>query len=307
VRLVFAGTPSVAVPSLAALLDSPHEVVAVVTRPDARRGRGRSLARSEVGQAADAAGIPVLTPEHPKDPEFVAALTEIAPDCVPVVAYGALVPEAVLAIPRLGWVNLHFSLLPAWRGAAPVQHAILAGDTVTGASTFQLDRGMDTGAVYGTVTEPISPTDTAGELLERLSHSGAQLLLATLDGLELGRLSAQPQPLDGVSMAPKLTGDDVRVDWNTPSMHVDRLIRAATPVPGAWTTFSGDRVKLGPVRLAGPGSLGPGAIRVERDRVLVGTLTDEVELGEVGPAGKRAMPATDWFRGLRLSGSERFE
>lgn len=294
-------------PSLLALLDSPHEVVAVVTRPDARRGRGRSLTRSEVGQAADTAGVPVLTPEHPRDPEFVAALRDLAPDCVPVVAYGALVPEAVLAIPRFGWVNLHFSLLPAWRGAAPVQHAILAGDAITGATTFQLDRGMDTGPVFGTVTEPIGPADTAGQLLARLAESGAQLLLATLDGIELGRLDPQPQPAEGVSMAPKLSGDDVRVDWTTPAMRIDRLIRAATPAPGAWSTFAGERVKLGPVRLASTSELAPGQIRVERDRVCVGTLTDEITLGEVRPAGKRPMPASDWFRGLRLHGSERFE
>lgn len=304
-RVVFAGTPQAAVPSLAALLESPHEVAAVVTRPDSPRGRGRSMGRSEVGQLADEAGIPVLTPGHPRDEEFVAELTALAPDCVPVVAYGALVPEAVLAIPRWGWINLHFSLLPAWRGAAPVQHAILAGDAVTGATTFQLDRGMDTGPFYGMVTETIHPRDTAGDLLERLSVSGAQLLLATLDGLELGRLTAQPQPSDGVSLAPKLTADDVRVHWDTPAMHIDRLVRAAAPAPGAWTTLSEQRVKLGRIVLTDSGGLAPGEIRVEKGEVLVGTLTTAVVLGEVRPSGKRAMAAPDWVRGLRLSGSER--
>ena len=306
-RVVFAGTPEAAVPSLSALLASPHEVVAVLTRPDARRGRGRSVARSEVGQAADAVGIEVLTPEHPRDPDFVAALRRLAPDCVPVVAYGALVPESVLAIPRFGWVNLHFSLLPAWRGAAPVQHAILAGDSVTGATTFKLDRGMDTGPVFGTVTEPIDARDTAGKLLERLAVSGAQLLLATLDGLELGRLDAQPQPTDGVSMAPKLSSDDVRIDWRTPAMHIDRLIRAATPAPGAWSTFRGERVKFGPVRSTTTTDAAPGEIRVEREQVCVGTLTNEIVLGEVRPAGRRPMPATDWMRGIRPAVAERFE
>lgn len=305
--MVFAGTPQAAVPSLAALLDSPHEVVAVVTRPDSPRGRGRSVGRSEVGQFADEAGIAVLTPAHPRQPEFVDQLAMLAPDCVPVVAYGALVPEQVLAIPRWGWVNLHFSLLPAWRGAAPVQHAILAGDTVTGATTFQLDRGMDTGAVFGMVTETIQPRDTAGDLLGRLSVSGAQLLLATLDGLELGSLVAQPQSQDGVSLAPKLSADDVRVHWDSPAMHIDRLIRAAAPVPGAWTTLSDQRVKLGPVTLSPRSDLAPGEVRVEREAVAVGTLTTEVVLGEVRPAGKRAMPAPDWFRGLRLSGTERLQ
>lgn len=303
-RVVFAGTPKAAVPSLQALIDSPHEVVAVVTRPDSPRGRGRTMGRSEVGQLADEAGIRVLTPAHPRDADFVDELLAIDPDCVPVVAYGALVPEPVLAMPRWGWVNLHFSLLPAWRGAAPVQHAILAGDSVTGATTFQLDRGMDTGPVFGMVTETIDPRDTAGELLGRLSVSGAQLLLATLDGLELGRLVAQPQPDDGVSLAPKLTPDDVRVAWDTPAMHVDRLIRAATPTPGAWTTLNGQRVKLGPVVPTADTGLTPGEIRVTREEVRVGTLTTEVVLGEVQPAGKRLMLATDWFRGLRLDGHE---
>lgn len=303
-RVVFAGTPQAAVPSLQALLDSPHEVVAVVTRPDSPRGRGRSLGRSEVGQLADDAGLKVLTPAHPRDGDFIDELTDLAPDCVPVVAYGALVPEQVLTIPKWGWVNLHFSLLPAWRGAAPVQHAILAGDTVTGATTFQLDRGMDTGPVFGMVTESIKARDTSGDLLERLSVSGAQLLLATLDGLELGRLTAQAQPLDGVSLAPKLAVDDVRIHWDTPAMHVDRLIRAATPAPGAWTTLNEQRVKLGPVTLTDDNELTPGQIRVTRAEVRVGTLTTAVLLGEVRPAGKRAMAAADWLRGVRLSGHE---
>lgn len=304
-RVVFAGTPQAAVPSLTALLDSPHEVVAVVTRPDSPRGRGRSLGRSEVGQLADSVGIPVLTPAHPSDAGFVDELTVLAPDCVPVVAYGALVPEAVLGIPQWGWVNLHFSLLPAWRGAAPVQHAILAGDAVTGATTFQLDRGMDTGPVFGMVTETIGPHDTAGDLLGRLAVSGAQLLVATLDGLELGRLTAQPQPNDGVSLAPKLTPDDVRVPWDTPAMHIDRLVRAAFPAPGAWTTLNDQRVKLGPLTVSQGGDLEPGELRVAAGEVRVGTLTADVVLGEVRPAGKRAMAAADWARGLRLDGTER--
>lgn len=302
--MVFAGTPQAAVPSLTALINSPHDVAAVVTRPDSPRGRGRHVGRSEVGQLADEVGIPVLTPVHPRDDEFVDQLTSLAPDCVPVVAYGALVPPSVLAIPRFGWVNLHFSLLPAWRGAAPVQHAVLAGDEVTGATTFQLDRGMDTGPVFGMVTETIRPRDTAGDVLARLAVSGAQLLLATLDGLELGRITAQPQPHDGVSLAPKLTVDDVRIHWNSPAMHIDRLIRAATPAPGAWTTLNDQRVKLGPVTVTTQSGLAPGEIRVERDAVNVGTLTTEVTLGEVQPAGKRVMMAPDWFRGMRLSGSE---
>ena len=298
-RLVFAGTPTAAVPSLLALLDSPHDVVAVITRPDARRGRGRTLARSEIGQIADEHGLPVLTPDHPRDPDFIAALVDLAPDCVPVVAYGALVPPPVLDLPRLGWVNLHFSLLPAWRGAAPVQHAVLAGDDFTGATTFHLEAGMDTGPVFGTVVEPIGPRDTSGQLLERLSAVGAELLRATIDGLAAGRLVGVPQSADGVSYAPKLTSDDARVDWSMPALRVDRQVRACTPAPGAWTTFGSDRVKLGPVLPMAADPLPPGQLLVEPEQVLVGTATQPVRLGEVQPAGKRSMPATDWARGLR--------
>src|SRR5688572_6547605 len=233
VRLVFAGTPAVSVPSLDALLDSRHEVVAVVSRPDAPAGRGRRLSRSPVAARATEAGVEILTPPTPRDPEFLQRLRALAPDCCPVVAYGALVPPQALAVPRHGWVNLHFSLLPAWRGAAPVQHAIRHGDDITGATTFRLDEGMDTGPVFGTLTEAVRPTDTSGDLLDRLATAGAGLLVATLDGIESGAVTAVPQPAEGVSMAPKLGTDDARVDWTVPSMHVDRLVRACTPDPGA--------------------------------------------------------------------------
>jgi len=284
-RLVFAGTPATAVPSLQALLASEkHEVVAVLTRPHARAGRGRHEAASPVEQVAAAAGVRVLTPARPSDPDFLDQLVELRPDCCPVVAYGALIPGAALAIPQHGWVNLHFSLLPAWRGAAPVQHAILHGDEITGASTFQIETGLDTGPVYGIVTEKIRPNDTAGELLERLSHSGADLLLATMDGIADGSLDARPQPADGVSVAAKITVDDARVDWSAPAVHIDRLVRACTPAPGAWTLFRGERLKLGPVRLAaGRSELAPGEIAVNKNTVRVGTGSHEIELGEVQP------------------------
>ena len=234
-RLVFAGTPEVAVPALDALLASAHEVVAVLTRPDAPAGRGRRIERSAVAARADGAGIEVLTPRRLSDPDFLERLRDIAPDAAPVVAYGALVPPAALVIPRHGWVNLHFSLLPAWRGAAPVQHAILHGDEVTGATTFLLEEGLDTGPVLGTLTEEIRPDDTSGALLGRLATSGAGLLVATLDGLEAGTVAARPQPTEGVSLAPKLSVDDARVDWSAPALAVDRRVRACTPAPGAWT------------------------------------------------------------------------
>jgi methionyl-tRNA formyltransferase len=217
-----------------------------------------------------------------------------------------MIPPPVLAIPPHGWVNLHFSLLPAWRGAAPVQHALLHGDEVTGASTFLLEAGLDTGPVYGVVTETIRPDDTAGDLLARLAVSGAGLLLATLDGIEVGSLVAAPQPGDGVSFAPKVTVDDARVDWTSPGRHVERLVRACTPNPGAWTTFRDERLKLGPVRLRGANDLAPGEIRADRSDVAVGTGSVAVDLGEVQPPGKRPMPAADWARGARIAGGERF-
>ena len=233
-RLVFAGTPEPAVPSLRRLLEgTAHEVVAVVTRPDAPAGRKRQLQRSPVGVLAEEAGVEVLTPARASDPDFLARLAAIAPDCAPVVAYGNLLRPAALAIPDQGWVNLHFSLLPAWRGAAPVQAAIRAGDEITGASTFRLEEGMDTGPVFGTVTEEIGDHDTAGTLLERLSLSGAGLLAATLDGIADGSLHPLPQPAEGVSVAPKVTVEDARVRWTDPPLAVDRHVRSVTPAPGA--------------------------------------------------------------------------
>ncbi|MFF5056898.1 methionyl-tRNA formyltransferase [Micromonospora sp. NPDC000663] len=304
-RVIFAGTPAVAVPALTAVAVSRHELVAVVTRPDAPAGRGRGLSRSPVGEWADEHGVEVLTPARPRDPEFLDRLRELAPDCVPVVAYGALVPPAALEIPRYGWINLHFSLLPAWRGAAPVQHAVLHGDELTGASVFQLEQGLDTGPVYGTLTDEVRPTDTSGDLLARLADSGAGLLVAVLDAIADGTARAEPQPADGVSLAPKLTVDDARVRWADPAFAVDRRIRACTPAPGAWTTFRGERVKLGPVVPVPDGpELKPGELLVEKARVLAGTATAPVRLGEVRAAGKRAMSATDWARGVRVDAGE---
>jgi methionyl-tRNA formyltransferase len=305
-RLVFAGTPEVALPSLDAIAASGHDLVAVVTRPDAPAGRGRSLARSPVGRWADERGIEVLTPARPREPSFVDALARLAPECVPVVAYGALVPPPALAVPPYGWINLHFSLLPAWRGAAPVQHAVLHGDDATGACVFQLEEGLDTGPVYGALVEKIGRRDTAGALLARLAEAGAGLLVAVLDALADGTARAVAQPADGVSYAPKITVDDAEVRWTEPAFAVDRRVRACTPAPGAWTTFRGERVKLGPLLpVVDAAALAPGTLRVERSRVLVGTATDPVALGEVRAAGKRPMPAVDWARGARAGVGER--
>ncbi len=295
-RIVFAGTPEVAVPSLNALLASRHEVVAVATRPDSPSGRGKNLTASPVAERAAAAGLEVLKPHRPKDEDFVARLTELAPDCCPVVAYGALLPQRVLDIPTHGWVNLHFSLLPAWRGAAPVQHAVLAGDQTTGATTFRIVLELDSGPTYATVTEPIQPTDTSGELLHRLSLTGAQLLVDTLDAIEAGA-QPQPQPEANVSYASKINVADAMINWDRPADELDRLIRGCAPAPGAWTTFRGERFKINSARLAA-NHLAPGALEITKKSVQVGTGTRSLELGQVQAQGKKPMPAADWARGI---------
>jgi methionyl-tRNA formyltransferase len=310
-RLIFAGTPAVAAVSLAALLDHPrHEVAAVLIRPEKPAGRGRRASMSPVAELARTHGIEVLAPPTLRDPRAQAALRALEPDCCPVVAYGGLIPPAALDIPAHGWINLHFSLLPAWRGAAPVQRAVLAGDDVTGASTFLIEAGLDTGPVFGVLTESVRARDTSGDLLQRLAVAGSQLLLATLDGIQDGILVPEPQPSDGVSLAPKISVEDARIDWSAPALRVDRLIRACTPEPGAWTTLGGTRIKIGPVRSApddpGRAALAPGQLLVGRSQVLVGTASEPVALHDIQPPGKRPMPATDWARGARLSESDRF-
>ncbi|MEU6094903.1 methionyl-tRNA formyltransferase [Streptomyces sp. NPDC047079] len=305
-RLVFAGTPEVAVPALDALLASGrHEVAAVVTRPDAPAGRGRRLVASPVAERAEEAGVEVLKPNRPRDEDFLARLREIAPDCCPVVAYGALLPRVALDIPAHGWVNLHFSLLPAWRGAAPVQHSLMAGDEITGASTFLIEEGLDSGPVYGTVTERIRPTDTSGDLLTRLAFAGAGLLAATMDGIEDGTLKAVPQPAEGVTLAPKITVEDAHVDWAAPALRVDRVVRGCTPAPGAWTTFRGERLKLIQVTpVPDRTDLAPGQLSVGKNNVYVGTGSHAVELVWVQAQGKKPMQAADWARGVRIGASE---
>ncbi|MBA3232971.1 MAG: methionyl-tRNA formyltransferase [Propionibacteriales bacterium] len=301
-RLVFAGTPDVALPSLSALLDSRHEVVAVVTRPDARAGRSRALRASAVAEVAAAQDVEVLKPVRPSDPAFLDRLRVLAPDCCPVVAYGGLLPQAALDIPRHGWVNLHFSLLPAWRGAAPVQRALMAGDEVTGATTFRLVAELDAGPTYGLCTETVRRDDTAGTLLGRLAEHGSGLLVATLDGIEHGGLQERSQPEEGISLAPKLRVEEAKVGWARPAYAVDRHIRACTPAPGAWTTLAAQRIKIGPVSMRTEvDELPPGHLAVTKDSVIVGTATHAVELGQVQPAGKPRLRAADWARGLRSS------
>ncbi|MGH3598262.1 MAG: methionyl-tRNA formyltransferase [Mycobacterium sp.] len=307
-RLVFVGTPESALPALRRLIESPHhEVVAVLTRPDAASGRRGHTQPSAVAGFALEHDIRVLRPPRPNTAEFVTELTELAPDCCPVVAYGALLRAELLAVPTRGWVNLHFSLLPAWRGAAPVQAAIAAGDTVAGATTFQIEPSLDSGPVYGVVTEAIRPTDTAGDLLDRLAISGAALLSSTLDGIAGGALTAVPQRGDGISFAPKVTVDEARVRWDLPAEIVERHIRAVTPHPGAWTLIGELRVKLGPlhVDIDPSNPLQPGQIHVDRSFVRIGTGSKPVLLGEIQPPGKKFMRAVDWARGARLDSAAR--
>jgi methionyl-tRNA formyltransferase len=301
VRLVFAGTPEPALPSLRKLIDSSrHEVVAVLTRPDAAAGRRGTPVPSPVARLAEEHGIPVLKPAKPNSAEFVSELAGFAPEACAVVAYGALLRDELLAVPTHGWINLHFSLLPAWRGAAPVQAAIAAGDTVTGATTFRIEPALDSGPVYGVVTETIRPTDTAGDLLDRLAVSGAGLLEATMDGIADATLVPVPQPTDGVTIAPKITVEDARVRWEAPAQAVERAIRAVTPNPGAWTTVGDTRLRIGPVTVDEDKHLEPGLLEVGRRDVWVGSGSDALRLGWIQPPGKKPMAAADWARGARL-------
>lgn len=305
-RVLFAGTPAVAVPSLNALVEAGFDVVAVLTRPDAPVGRKRVLTPSPVAARAAELGIEVVHASRVDD-VVTAKIAAVSPDVAAIVAYGGLVPRAALDIPRHGWINLHFSLLPAWRGAAPVQRAVMAGDDITGAVTFLLEEGLDTGPVLGTLTERVGPEDTAGVLLDRLSHSGAVLLAQTLSAVEAGK--AVPEPQQGeVSLAPKLTIDDGRIKWNQPALAIGRQARGVTPEPGAWTTLDGQRVKLEPVRLRPDvPDLAPGSVEQSGKIVLVGTGSHAVELTRIQPSGKKMMAAADWVRGMASLESVVFE
>ncbi|KRE65723.1 methionyl-tRNA formyltransferase [Arthrobacter sp. Soil736] len=305
-RVLFAGTPAVAVPSLDALVAAGFDVVAVLTRPDAPIGRKRVLTPSPVAARAAELGLEVIHAARVDD-AVTARIAAVRPDVAAIVAYGGLVPRAALDIPQHGWINLHFSLLPAWRGAAPVQRSVIAGDDVTGAVTFLLEEGLDTGPVIGTLTEPVRPDDTSGGLLERLSHSGAVLLAQTLSAVESGAASPRPQHGE-VTLAPKLTIDDGRIDWSEPALSVGRRARGVTPEPGAWTTFDGQRLKLEPVLLRPEAAARvPGTLALDGRSVLVGTGSHPVELTRVQPAGKKMMAAADWARGQASLESVVFE
>ena len=301
-KLVFAGTPEVALASLDTLISSQHEVLAVITQPPAKSGRGRELQRSPVHERALSQGIEVLHPVSVRELDSV--LRALQPDVIPVVAYGQLVPEDMLGIPQRGWINLHFSLLPQWRGAAPVQHSIWHGDSITGATTFRIDPGMDSGPILGQVTQIIDPKDTSGVLLKALAEAGSQLLRQTLDALEAGMITPVPQQDDLATFAPKINKSDSRVNWALPAIEIDRRIRAMTPTPGAWTMIGPDddahSMSIAPVVINRDVQLDPGAISLVDKRVCVGSATYALELTQVKPAGKKFMNATDWLRGLRM-------
>jgi methionyl-tRNA formyltransferase len=294
--LVFAGSPAAAVPSLLTLARSDHRVAAVITREDSPQGRRGILTETPVAAAATELGIRVIRANRLAG-AATEAVAELAPDLGVIVAYGGLVREPLLSLPRLGWINLHFSLLPRWRGAAPVQRAIMAGDDLTGASVFQLVPELDAGDVFGQLTQPIGALENAGHLLESLSRSGAELLLRVVDNVADGTARAEPQVGD-VTIAPKVTLEDGRIDWAANASTVANLVRGVTPEPGAFTMLDGARLKVLDAAIARDAArLAPGSLQLDGKRLLAGTASDPIELLTVQPAGRKAMPAADWWRG----------
>lgn len=296
-KIVFAGTPSVAVPSLMALMQAGHEVLAVVTRPDAAAGRGKKLTISPVAEAAFEMGIPILKPAH-ADAEFAQQLRELEPDICPIVSFGMLLGQEILDIPKHGWVNLHFSKLPAWRGAAPVQRALMAGEQDIGVTTFELVKQLDAGPIYRSESIHVGPLDTAGDVLRELSHVGAELMVRTLADIEAGK-APKPQPPGESSYAAKLDVDEVQIDWRKPANQIANLIRGTSPAPGAWTRFKDQRFK---VLLATPDeapvSLGAGQVFADRKHLWVGAGDAALELLRVQAFGKKVMSGADWARGV---------
>ena len=303
-RIVFAGSPAVAVPSLRILLEGPHDVIAVVTREDAPVGRKRLLTATPVAQAAEEAGVPVIKANRLSAVQE--RLLELDPDLGVVVAYGGLIRDPLLTAPAHGWINLHFSLLPRWRGASPVQRAVMAGDEVTGASVFRLVDELDAGPVFAEERTAIGRVQTAGHLLESLSVSGAGLLAGVVDAIADGTAVAREQQGE-TSYAPKLSAADGVVDWSAPAPQVDALIRGVTPEPGASTILAGERFKIHEAAIAhGAPDLEPGALALRGRDVHVGTGGEPIQLRTVQPAGKTAMPADAWWRGRAADAPKSF-
>lgn len=295
-RIVFAGSPAAAVPSLRRLAPTAHEILSVITREDSPQGRRGTLTPTPVADVAGQLGIGVIRANRLAG-DATKAVQDLQPDLGVIVAYGGLVREPLLSTPRLGWINLHFSLLPRWRGAAPVQRAIMAGDDVTGATVFQLVAELDAGDVFGRLTEPIGRLQTAGNLLECLSGSGAELLVRVVDALADGTARAEPQQGE-VTLAPKLSIADGEIDFGRTAEQVSNLIRGVTPEPGAFTTFDDSRLKVLEAAIAREvPRLAPGEFALAGKAVVVGTATDPIELISVHPAGRKAMDAASWWRG----------
>jgi methionyl-tRNA formyltransferase len=303
---VFFGTPRWAVPSLRALLESPADIAAVVTNPDKPSGRGMELAEPPVKQAAAEAGIRVLQPTKARAPEFHDAIAALNPDVAVVVAYGKILPESLLAIPPLGFVNVHFSLLPQYRGAAPVQRAIMDGVEKTGVSIMVLTEGLDEGPVLATETVEVGDDDTAGTVGDRLAEIGGRLLVKTLDAYGSGQLTPVPQDDAGATYAPKVGTEEARIDWNQAASRIHNLVRGLNPAPGAWTTLRGNRLKVFATRRASGSGLAPGALRGD-DGLIAGTSDGGLELVDVQLAGKRRMGGGELARGLRLSPEDRLQ
>jgi methionyl-tRNA formyltransferase len=304
-KLVFAGTPEVAIPTLDALA-AEHDVARVITRQAAPLGRKRVLTESPVALRAHELSIDVIAANRLGD-DVSHAVSELQPDLGVIVAYGGLVREPLLSTPRLGWINLHFSLLPRWRGAAPVQWTIIGGDDTAGATVFQLVPQLDAGPIFGTVSRAVGAHETAGHLLDALAVDGAALTRRVIDQLAESSIDAREQEGD-VTLAPKLTIEDARIDWTVAVETVYRRIRGTTPEPGAFTTVGGVRLKVleaAPAR--DTARLEPGLFALDGGRVLVGTASTPLELIRVQPAGKTAMRAADWWRGIALSAPIRAE
>lgn len=297
-RLAFMGTPDFAVQVLKALIAAGHEVVRVYTQPPRPAGRGKAPRPSAVQTAADEAGLPVATPESLRDPAVIADFAALDLDAAVVVAYGQILPRPALDAPRLGCLNLHASLLPRWRGAAPIQRAIMAGDAETGVGVMRMEAGLDTGPVLAEARTPIAPDDTAATLHDRLAHLGASLMVETLERLDAGSITPRAQPRDGVTYAAKITKDEARIDWRRPATEVDALIRGLSPFPGAWCEIDGQRVKILLSRVE-DGSGAPGTVL--DGTLLVACGTGAVRLLRLQRAGRGAADARGFLRGFTVA------
>lgn len=304
-RLIFAGTPQAAVPTLETLIESEHDICAVITRPPARVGRGRQLQPSPVALCAETHGIPILEVHHLKDESTAEFIQQCQADLGVVVAFGGLVPQKVLDMPQYGWINLHFSDLPRWRGAAPVQWAIREGDRTTASCVFQLEKGLDTGPIFSRIEDTIT-AETSGELLERLSLAGAPQVLSVVDAIASGQAQSWPQSDEGVTQARMLTIDDGFIDFSLEASVTDRIIRSVIPNPGAWTVMpDGSRMKILNATVTDVPSPGVGLVIAEKKRLLIGCKDLCLELRTIAPAGKSWMEGAAWARGARPDASYR--